>query len=97
MPINNVDYTTIKESETSDNIRIERSKIPVGNLSDDITLNTTGKTLYVMSNGSISGQKSANSKNWTKYGGGKRKSKKSKRSRKSRKTRKIRKTRRSRK
>ena len=86
MPVSNVDYKSMGEDENSDNIRIERTKIPVGNLSDDITLNTTGKTLYVVSNGNISGQKTNGSKNWTKYGGG-RKTKKQRKSRRSRKSR----------
>ena len=97
MSVDNVDYKSIKESENSDNIRVERTKIPVGNLSNDITLNTTGKTLYAISNGSISAQKNKDSKNWTKYGGGRGKSKKYKKSRRSRKSRKSRKSRRSRK
>ena len=98
MPVNNIDYKSISipGSENSDNIRVERTKIPVGNLDDDITLNSTGKTVYVVSNGGISGQKLNGKTKWTKYGGG-RKSRRPRKSRRSRKTKRSRKSRRSRK
>jgi ribosomal protein S1 len=93
--INNLDYRALGYEENSDHIRVRRDKIPVKRLEYDKTRNTTGKTIFVMVNGGISGQKHNNQTAWSKYGGGK--SKKYKKSRRSRKSRSSRKSRRSRK